>query len=61
VGLEVEGFAGANGAEVGFLDEVLRALRVARQTPRDPVQRVELFQRELLELFTRRFQINTPD
>ncbi|MEA2736068.1 MAG: hypothetical protein QOE14_2519, partial [Humisphaera sp.] len=54
--LEIEGFAGANGAEIGLLDEVFRALRIARQPPRNAVQRVELFQRESLELFTRRFQ-----
>ena len=58
--LEVEGVAGTDGAEEGFLDEVLRALRVARQPPGDAIQRVELFQREVLELFTRRFQKMKP-
>jgi hypothetical protein len=51
VGLEIEGLAGADGADVGLLDEVLGPLWVARQAAGDPVERVELFQRELLELF----------
>jgi hypothetical protein len=60
VRLEVEGVAGAHGAEVGLLDEVLGPLRVPREPAGDPVQRVELFQGELLELFVRRFQGISP-
>ena len=56
MGLKVERLAGADRAEISFLDKILRPLRVAREPAGDAVQRVELFQREALELFTRRFQ-----
>ena len=56
--LEIKRFARADGAEVRLLDQVLGPLRVARQTAGDAEEGVELFQRELLELFTRRFQDN---
>ena len=54
--LEVERLARPQGADVGFLDEVLGRRGVARQPARDPVEQVQLLQRELLELFGRRFQ-----
>jgi hypothetical protein len=56
VRLEIECLARADGAEIGFLYEIFRAAGIAREAARDAVQRVELFQRELLELFGRRFQ-----
>jgi len=52
VRLEIECFARADGAEIGFLYQIFRPLRIAREPACDPVQRVELFQREGLELFT---------
>ena len=58
--LQVEGLAGADGAEIGFLYQIFRALGVARESAGDAVQRVELVQRERLELFTRRFQKKRP-
>jgi hypothetical protein len=60
VRLEIKRFAGADSAEVGFLDEIFGPLGVARESAGDAVQRVELFQRELLEMFTRRFQWSVP-
>jgi hypothetical protein len=56
VGLEIKRLPRPDGAEVRLLNQVLGPLRVARQSARDAKEGVELFQRELLELFTRRFQ-----
>jgi hypothetical protein len=52
VRLEIKRFAGTDSAEIGLLYQIFRALRIARQPARNAVQRVELFQREGLELFT---------
>ena len=57
MGLEVEALVGTQGADAGFLDQVLGAAGVAGEAAGDAVERVELLQRQLLKLVARQLQM----